>query len=81
MPDGYVSGSLLSTTTTYANHTFASLAVTPGVYTWSWGSGRSADFLQLVIGVPEPGTVGLLAAGLLLIGWRRKRPGRPNVAR
>lgn len=38
VPWGYVSGTPLSSTATWANTTLADLGVTPGVYTWTWGS-------------------------------------------
>ena len=50
VPVGYVSGSSLRTSTdTWDDATFASLGVTPGVYTWTWGSGRDADSFRLVV--------------------------------
>jgi hypothetical protein len=60
VPVGYVSGSSLRTSTdTWDDATFASLGVTPGVYTWTWGSGTHADSFRLVVaGAP----VGQLAA-------------------
>src|SRR4051794_7631182 len=49
----------LSSTATWANQTFVSLGVTPGSYTWNWGSGAHSDFFQFNIiegaaEVPEP---------------------------
>jgi hypothetical protein len=35
VPFGYISDSPLSNTSTYANQTFATLGVTPGVYEWT----------------------------------------------
>jgi hypothetical protein len=43
VPSGYVSRNPLSDTSTYDNTNFAKLGVTPGVYTWTWGSGTNAD--------------------------------------
>jgi hypothetical protein len=38
VPDGYVSGTSLGTSTdTWDNTTIAALGVTPGTYTWTWG--------------------------------------------
>jgi hypothetical protein len=78
VPNTYVSGGLLSDTSTYNNATFASLGVTEGTYVWSWGSGATADSFTLDVGaVPEPSTwaAGLLTAGALLCSiWRRRVP-------
>ena len=53
VPVGYVSGSSLRTSTdTWDDATFASLGVTPGIYTWTWGSGEDADSFKLVVAGP-----------------------------
>ena len=77
VPDGYVSGAALLSSATWNNATFASLGVTPGTYTWTWGTGANADSFTLQIvpaGVPDAGsTLSLLSFALL--GWvalRRK---------
>jgi hypothetical protein len=64
---GYVSGSVLSDSSTYADQTFSGLGVTPGVYTWTWGSTAADDSFSLIIEVPEPASVVLLAAPLGLV--------------
>jgi hypothetical protein len=38
VPVGYTSGTLLSESDTFAGATFASLGLTPGTYTWTWGN-------------------------------------------
>lgn len=38
LPVGYVSGDALWSSATWANASFDSLGLTPGVYTWTWGS-------------------------------------------
>ena len=72
VPEGYVSGSLLSASSTYSNQTFSSLGVTPGTYIWTWGTGANADSLTLQIGpvatTPEPASLTLLAVGLAGLG-------------
>jgi hypothetical protein len=87
VPENYVSGSLLSDSSTYANLTFSDLGVTPGTYLWTWGSGDHFDSFTLDIvasAVPAPlidrGLPVLLAMGGLLFGAklleRGKRHGR-----
>jgi hypothetical protein len=76
VPTGYVSGSPLSDSSTYAGQTFASLGLTPGSYTWTWGSGPTADSFTLDIGVvPEPSTWAMLLMGFagLASVWRKRR--------
>jgi VPDSG-CTERM motif len=77
VPQGYVSGSALSSTATWNFTTFASLGVTPGTYVWAWGTGLPNQNFTLVIGgtgVPDGGTtVSLLGCALLgLAALRRK---------
>jgi hypothetical protein len=78
VPDGYVSNSALSNSSTWLNDTFSSLGVTPGTYEWTWGPGPNQNF-TLIIGataIPEPASAALLGAalaGLLLTGARRRR--------
>ena len=76
----YLFGSGLSSTATWANQSFVSLGVTPGSYTWNWGSGAHSDFFQFNIiegaaAVPAPASAVLLGtalAGLLLAGAIRR---------
>ena len=77
VPRGYVSGDLLSSSSTYTNATFASLGVTPGTYVWRWGNGLENQKFRLIIGgvgVPDGGsTVSLLGFALLgLAALQRK---------
>jgi hypothetical protein len=77
VPQGYVSGTSLSATSTYAGATLLSLGVTPGTYTWTWGTGVHADSFMInagVGGVPDAGsTLPLLGfASLGLVALRRK---------
>jgi hypothetical protein len=75
VPFGYVSGHTLSDTATYDNATFASLGVTPGVYTWTWGSALNGDadsFTLKVVaptGVPEPSTWAVMLVGFAVLGF------------
>ena len=80
LPAGYVSGAALSGSSTYNSATFASLGVTPGRYTWTWGPGLPNQNFTLQIGpgpgprVPDAGsTVSLLGCALFgLAALRRK---------
>jgi hypothetical protein len=79
VPQAYVSGQSLSDTMTFNIATFASLGVTPGTYTWTWGTGVHADSFTLQIGpaagVPDSSsTFGLLFLALItLFGINRFR--------
>jgi hypothetical protein len=85
VPNGYVSGSALSATATWNNQTLAGLGLTAGTYTYTWGSGGTADSFVLNIvapttttptATPAPSSVYLVTAGLLGLAifqlWRRK---------
>ena len=50
VPTGYVSGSFLNGTVTFNSTTFTIMGVTPGTYTWSWGSGGNASSIILQVG-------------------------------
>jgi hypothetical protein len=77
VPSGYLSGNPLAGTSTYNNATFASLGLTPGTYTWTWGTGVHADSFTLQIGpagVPDSGTtVSLLGCALLGVAVLRRK--------
>jgi len=82
LPFSYSSGSVLgASTATYNGSTFNSLGLIEGAYTWSWGSGATADSMTLQIGpaaVPEPGSFVLFGMGVAGLGFtqRRKRANR-----
>jgi hypothetical protein len=69
VPEGYTSGDPLTNSMTFNNATFASLGLTPGTYTWTWGTGLLNQNFTLIIGragVPDGGsTVSLLGCALL----------------
>jgi hypothetical protein len=63
----------------FANQTFASIGLTPGTYTWTWGSGSNADSLTVQIGpaaVPEPASVLVVEVGFLGLAAVRHRCGK-----
>jgi hypothetical protein len=49
VPSGYVSNTNISGSSTYANKTIASAGLTPGTYTWSWGTGGNTSTLVMTI--------------------------------
>jgi hypothetical protein len=57
----YVSGAPISGTSTWLG-TFSSRGLTPGTYTYTWGSGSTADELTVNV-VPEPATLWLAVIG------------------
>lgn len=78
VPQGYVSGATLSSTSTYDNQTLATLGLTPGTYKYTWGIGAHADSLTVQIGpaAPLPSAFGGGSAGLILLAgwaWRQRR--------
>jgi hypothetical protein len=78
VPQGYVSNNALSSSATWNNRTFASLGVTPGTYTWTWGTGLPNQNFTLLIGgiVPDGGsTVSLLGSALLGVAALRRKLG------
>jgi hypothetical protein len=77
VPQGYVSDTPLSSTSTYSSQTFSSLGATPGRYEWNWGSGANQNFTLVIGTVPEFSTWTMMLlgfAGLGFVGYRRTRP-------
>jgi hypothetical protein len=50
VPLGYVSGSPISNSTTYAGTTITGMNLTTGTYTWIWGTGGNTSTLVMIIG-------------------------------
>jgi len=49
VPSGYVSGTVISGSMTYNSQTIAGMGLTPGTYTWSWGTGGNTSTLVMTI--------------------------------
>jgi hypothetical protein len=49
VPSGYVSNTVINGSSTYANQTITGMGLTPGTYTWSWGSGGNTSTLVMTI--------------------------------
>jgi cell division septation protein DedD len=49
VPTGYVSGTVISGSMTYDTQTIAGMGLTPGTYTWSWGTGGNTSTLVMTI--------------------------------
>lgn len=80
VPHNYVSGTMLSSSSTYAGSTFTSLGLTSGTYVYTWGSGATADSMTIQVGpsaVPEPSSLAMCGiAGLvgLVVARVRRKP-------
>ena len=85
VPQGYVSGTSLGTSTaTFINATISSLGLTPGAYVWTWGDGATADSFTIdIAGVggaaptPEPATWAMMVLGLAGLAFLRTRRNIP----
>lgn len=80
VPENYISGSPLFGSATWTGTTIAGMGMTPGSYTWNWGSGAATDSLTLHIGVvPEISSIMLLGFGSAgLLAFYRKKPATPD---
>jgi hypothetical protein len=70
LPNGYVSGTPFTDSSTYTGATFSSLGLTSGTYTSTWDAGANS----LVLTVPEPASLALFGGGMVgLLAFRRRR--------
>jgi hypothetical protein len=75
VPQGYVSGGALSATATWTGATFASLGMTPGVYTWTLPADSFVINVDSGPEVPEPGSLAMFGAaafGLVVYRFRKR---------
>jgi hypothetical protein len=49
VPPGYTSNTTISGSSTYGGQTIAGMGLTPGTYTWSWGTGGNTSTLVMTI--------------------------------
>jgi hypothetical protein len=50
VPTGYTSSTQITTSQTFNSTTLATLGLTPGTYSYTWGTGSNADIITVVIG-------------------------------
>jgi hypothetical protein len=86
VPSGYVSGSSITDSDTFDATTLDDMGLTLGTYTYTWGTGPTADSLVINIGptassVPEPVSIGLIGVGAGVFMMRRARVKRPPFFR
>lgn len=77
VPAGYVSGSPLSGSATFAGESFASLGITPGNYEWTWSTVTGTDSFTLQA-IPEPSTFALAVFSIMslpMVRWRQHNKG------
>jgi hypothetical protein len=80
IPIGYTSGAFLESSETWNSETISSLGLIAGDYTYTWGTGDTADFIAVNIEAPsiptsEPASVALLLAALFGLALVRRRGG------
>jgi hypothetical protein len=81
LPDGYISGSTITSSAVFSSNTIDGLGLTPGAYTYNWGSGSDADSIIVNISeaasssAPEPSTglLGIVGIGALITVFRSGR--------
>ena len=86
LSNSYVSGNPLNNSATWTGKSFANLGLTPGSYTFSWGTGLNADTFVLNIGpvvsptpVPALGEYGLLSLISLIAMFGMRQARKRNI--
>jgi hypothetical protein len=65
LPSSYMSGASLNGTSRFSGFTLANLGLSPGVFSWTWGTNPNADSLELRIEpVPAPGPLPLAGGAM-----------------
>ncbi len=72
VPTGYITGTLLSGSSTFANKTLSDLALNPGSYSQTYATSSTIN-LTIVNSVPEPASLGLVVGGVAVLGAVRRR--------
>jgi hypothetical protein len=49
VPSGYISNTTINGSATYASQTITGMGLTPGTYTWSWGTGGNTSTIVMTI--------------------------------
>jgi hypothetical protein len=81
VPNGYVSGSLISSTVTFLGTSFASLGLTPGQYNYSsQNDSVIINVGQAASAVPEPSTWAMMLIGFGVTGLALRRRRRAQLA-
>jgi len=75
LPQSYTSNASLAGTSVYSDTTFAAFGLTDGtIKTWSWGTGDTADSVNVQVGsTPVPAPLGIAGAGAVFSGIKRRR--------
>jgi hypothetical protein len=72
LPQGYVSGAVLSGTSRFTGQTFSSMGISPGTLTWTAGSGASTDTVTITTDAePVPAPLGVASAAAVFSTIRR----------
>lgn len=72
LPQGYISGAVLSGTSRFTGQTFTSMGISRGTLTWTAGSGASTDTVTITTDAePVPAPLGVASAAAVFSTIRR----------